>query len=194
MDLADEEWRPIPGWEGYYEASSLGRIRSVERIVRSVAGVSWRQPGKVLKRSRHRDGDGRGIVRLCREGRTEAHRIAPLILTTFVSPRPKGLNACHCDGNPANDRLDNLRWDTQSNNLRDAVRHGTNRRARRTHCPRDHVLAEPNLVPSEATRGHRKCLACDRASAAVRSARRAGRTMDFHAVAAARYAQIVGRH
>jgi hypothetical protein len=48
-----------------------------------------------------------------------------LVLETFTGPCPHGMEACHEDGNPANNRLDNLRWDTPVANNADKVRHGT---------------------------------------------------------------------
>lgn len=48
-----------------------------------------------------------------------------LVLEAFVGPRPQGMFACHDDGNPANNRLENLRWDTPAANSADKVRHGT---------------------------------------------------------------------
>jgi hypothetical protein len=49
-----------------------------------------------------------------------------LILTTFVGPCPPGMECRHKDGNPANNRADNLRWGTRKQNMRDKIRHGTN--------------------------------------------------------------------
>lgn len=48
-----------------------------------------------------------------------------LVLETFIGPCPKGMECCHNDGNPENNNLNNLRWDTHSSNNKDAVRHGT---------------------------------------------------------------------
>ena len=48
-----------------------------------------------------------------------------LVLTAFVGPCPHGMEACHNDGNPANNNLTNLRWDTVRSNVHDAIRHGT---------------------------------------------------------------------
>jgi hypothetical protein len=47
-----------------------------------------------------------------------------LVLETFVGPCPTGKQACHWDGNPANNRLGNLRWGTLSDNTLDRLRHG----------------------------------------------------------------------
>lgn len=52
-------------------------------------------------------------------------RIHRLLLETFVSPCPEGMEACHNNGNQFDNRLSNLRWDTPSNNTKDAIKHGT---------------------------------------------------------------------
>jgi len=82
---------------------------------------------------------------------------------------PKPGEVCrHLNGNPHDNRLDNLSWGTPSENMLDKARHGTHHNANKTHCPRGHLLAEPNLVLSHSRRGKRKCLACDRAHRHVR--------------------------
>jgi len=51
--------------------------------------------------------------------------VSHVILTTFVGPRPKGMEACHNNGNHSDNRVENLRWDTHENNLHDMAKHGT---------------------------------------------------------------------
>ena len=67
---------------------------------------------------------GCGIVRGANKSRQPV-RIQKLVLEAFVGPMPTGHHACHGDGNPRNNCLSNLRWGTVSENVMDAVRHGT---------------------------------------------------------------------
>lgn len=90
--------------------------------------------------------------------------VSQLVLKAFVGPRPRGMEGCHNDGNASNNYLSNLRWDTHHENMRDVERHGRNFYRNRTHCPRGHALALPNLVASRVKKGGRSCLACDRAT------------------------------
>jgi hypothetical protein len=53
------------------------------------------------------------------------HFLHRLILLAFVGPCPPGKECCHYDGDPANNRLENLRWDTRKSNAADRTRHGT---------------------------------------------------------------------
>jgi hypothetical protein len=87
-----------------------------------------------------------------------------------------------------------LRWDTVSSNAKDRTRHGTNHLANRTHCPRQHSLAAPNLVPSTLARGYRDCLACSRARGYGQIAKRYGRPFNFEEAADKYYAAIMKEH
>jgi hypothetical protein len=51
-----------------------------------------------------------------------------LVLLAFVGPCPEGLEGCHNDGDPSNNRLDNLRWDTRESNMADQIKHGVTTR------------------------------------------------------------------
>lgn len=57
-----------------------------------------------------------------------------LVLEAFAGPCPEGLECCHNDGNPANNRLENLRWDTRQANMDVLLRHGTRRLGSRAHA------------------------------------------------------------
>jgi hypothetical protein len=152
MNATHEEWRPAVGFEGYYEVSSLGRARSVSRLV---AGPRKRVVGRVLSPKRHRRGHHRYQFHV--EGRAryvQAHR---LVLEAFVGPCPPGMEACHNNGDPSDNRVTNLRWDTRSNNTLDAVRHGTQRQARKTHCPQGHLYDQVDLNGDKPCRRCRTC-------------------------------------
>lgn len=164
MNDDTERWLPVVGYEGYYEVSDLGRVRSLPRVTNGSFGGTRRLPGRVLRPGINPK-TGRRIVALHRDGAGRSHKVYPLVLAAFVGPRPPGMEACHNDGDHTNDRLSNLRWDTSSRNTYDSVRHGTHNHARKTHCLRSHLLVEPNLVPSKLVRGQRQCFACHKARA-----------------------------
>lgn len=156
-----EEWRTIPGHEGY-QVSSLGRVRGVDRLVPTSYGSVRRQRGVLLRQEIY----GPGYRRVGLAQRTS--QVHALVLLAFVGPRPDGLQACHNDGDPGNNRVDNLRWDTPSSNIQDLIRHGRHNQLTKTRCPREHLLVEPNLVISTWRRhGYRDCRACARGRAYV---------------------------
>lgn len=184
-----ERWRSIPGYEGAYEVSNLGRVRSLDRVVIDSRGRSLRLRGRVMAGTL--DAIGRPVANLYAGKVCTLWRVCTLVMTAFVGPRPEGMECCHNNGNPADNRLGNLRWDTHSANAMDMVRHGGHNHARRTHCPRGHLLAAPNLdCPSEA-KAHRQCLACRRTRGDERSAREARLPFDFQATADAHLERIL---
>lgn len=137
------------GWEQFYEVSDLGRARS------------WHKPAGKLLKIIPADGDGHLGITLYGAGRPRKRYIHNLILEAFIGPRPPELVGCHNDGNPANNILSNLRWDTKSSNSRDAVVHGRNVQANITRCPRGHLYSGRNLYIN-ATSGGRACRSCQR--------------------------------
>lgn len=193
MTPTGETWLPIPGWEGFYEVSDLGRVRSVDRVIVRNTGSPQTWRGRILFQGSHAY-DGRHSVSLYAEGRRETHRVAPLVLQAFVGPRPEGMFCCHRNGDCTNDRLSNLRWDTPSGNELDKRRHGTHYLVNRTHCPQRHPLAEPNLVASALRLGYRNCLVCNRARSRKRTVLNAGLTFDLKAEADVFFAEIMKEH
>lgn len=159
-----ELWKPIPGYEGIYEVSDHGNVRSLDRAVTNRLGHVQHRKGVTLKPGPGKH--GRLFVVLVRGDDTRwnvpVHR---LVLLAFVGEPPAGTEACHNNGDHLDNRLCNLRWDTKSANTLDAVKHGTHPKTRRTHCPQGHPLEGANLRPIQIKRGRRECLACSRARA-----------------------------
>jgi hypothetical protein len=126
-----EEWRPVADFTGY-EVSSFGRVRSCARSV--PRGTRWgvmtvqKVPERILKQSemkvKNRIVSLKVIIR--RNDRVKYNcRVHHLVLKAFVGPRPVGMEGCHNNGNPTDNTVNNLRWDTRKNNATDAIRHGT---------------------------------------------------------------------
>jgi hypothetical protein len=91
----DEEWRPVPGFEGQYAVSNLGRCRSLDRtVMKTTRGrpVPHRLKGRVLTPGT----GGRGyLIVAMHSACTYVHR---LVLAAFVGPRPAGMEAAHGNG------------------------------------------------------------------------------------------------
>lgn len=183
--MTEQTWRPAPGYEGYYEVSDQGEVRSVDRIVSSGRGARRPARGRVLRQ--WVDAHGYQTSSLSRDARRTRVKLHVLVAAAFLGPRPVGMDVCHGDGQQKNNRLDNLRYGSRSENNLDSVRHGTHSRARRTHCPGGHVLEMPNLVPSDRSRGARNCLACKRSRASFQK----HPEIDFVSRADENYAKIM---
>lgn len=113
-NLPGEEWRPVVGWEGYYEVSNQGRVKSLPRITEGGTHLH----GRLRQPAMQGRGNPYWQVHLMRDGvpwyRVAVHR---LVLESFVGPCPEGMEACHANGNGFDNRVENLRWDTHENNM-----------------------------------------------------------------------------
>lgn len=157
-----ERWLPVPGYEGLYEVSDQGRVRSIDCLDR----LGRRRKGRVRVLTR----DGYYLkVSLSRDGKLKSFWVHALVLTAFVGPRPEGMECCHGPGGPLDNRLENLRWDTPSANSYDTVSHGNHHYARRDRCSRGHPLVPRNLL-NERNKG-RECRACHSGRAAYQKGR-----------------------
>jgi len=118
----EELWLPVPGAETRYEVSNFGRVKSLGRPAigkrKSARGI----PPRILKPGP--SSTGYLSVLLTRAG--GSHNVHVLVLKThFIGPRRPGDEARHRDGTRTNNRLDNLVWGSRSDNIRDAVAHGS---------------------------------------------------------------------
>lgn len=156
----DEEWRPIRGYEGLYQVSTAGRVQSLDRTIRSRGGGLRRYQGRILKTIL--DTHGYPHVALSRDGRQTWFKVHRLVLDAFRGTQPPGTEGCHNDGNPTNNQLSNLRWDSHSANVRDTIRHGNHNHAGKPRCKRGHLLAGDNVRDYGNTRpSHlRRCRTC----------------------------------
>lgn len=117
----EEIWRDIRGFEGSYQVSDLGHFRSLPRTKIDKRGRIYQLKGKNIKTHKSNK-HGHMNVRL---GQTPCFAVHRLVLEAFVGPCPEGMEACHNNRDPSDNRAINLRWDTHKNNLEDRRRHGT---------------------------------------------------------------------
>ena len=117
-----EELKSIPGFPGY-KVSSAGRVWSEPKHGSSTTGM-WLKPMKT-------DRFGHLVVLLRLKGKKYPQYIHKLVLSAFVGSRPGGMEACHNNGDPGNNHVENLRWDTPKANQADRLRHGTSNRGTR---------------------------------------------------------------
>ncbi len=151
-----ERWLPVPGYEGVYSVSDQGRVRREVGPPRRM--VRLLKPA--LKTT------GYMAVTLCRPGRRQqTGMVSRLVLLAFVGEATAGHECCHKDGDPTNDRLDNLRWGTRKENMADRDRHGRTARGdthyarRRPECLARGDRHGSRLHPERLARGTRCNLA-----------------------------------
>lgn len=126
-----EIWRDVKGYEGFYQVSSWGRVKSLPRIVPMKNGPNgtflnrtYRVGEKMLKGSW--DGHYFHVI-LSQSWKEEVRLIHRLVLEAFVGPAPEGMQCRHLDGDSKNNQLSNVCWGTVGENGGDRVRHGTAR-------------------------------------------------------------------
>jgi hypothetical protein len=139
----EEVWQPVVGYEGLYEVSDQGRVRSLRsgRLMSlSVANTGYQQlslAGRPGSRVKH------------------VHR---LVLEAFVGQCPDGMEGCHANGIRTDNRLTNLRWDTRRGNMADASKHGTTNRGER--APSAKLTQQAVLQIREAQGSQQAIAAC----------------------------------
>ncbi len=141
--FSEERWLPVPESDGFYDVSDHGRIRSYHCV-----GPYRRRSEKprILNLCM-----ARGYIKVCivttkLKRLLSVHR---LVLTAFVRPCGEGEECRHLDGDPSNNRLDNLAWGTPDDQVHDKYRHGTLIRAKKVVDPEPFMFAD-SFIPIEA--------------------------------------------
>ena len=123
--LPNEEWRDVVGWEGLYQVSNLGRVKSLPRCIEHKDGREFFYPSKVIKNQKI--GTGYRSVVLHRANIKNQYDVHRLVAETFI-PNPNNLSDVnHKDGCKTNNILSNLEWCSRSDNLKHAYKNGLNR-------------------------------------------------------------------
>ena len=123
-----EIWEPIKGYEGLYEVSSLGRVKSLKRKVENNGGLQMRRE-TILRAS----GKTHLGVTLCKNGKTKRLSVHRLVAEAFV-PNPEGKPVVdHIDTNPKNNSVDNLRWVTTQENCMNPLTRINNSKSKMGH-------------------------------------------------------------
>lgn len=164
-----EVWLPVLGYEGLYEVSSRGRVRSLDRITLKSNGMHYRTPGRILRP--YVDRSGYLCVHLSTRESKRCHgSIHRLMCESFRGAPEQGQLARHLDDVRQNNVIENLYWGTLSDNGHDAVRNGRNSNANKHLCrcglPYDEIISDFNGRFRKRT-----CSTCRRAHGRIRSQR-----------------------
>lgn len=145
MTDTTERWLPVPGYEGLYDVSSLGRVRSLDRIIASRnrwGPIDKHLRGKIL--AQRTDDYGYQTVRLYRDGRGKWRRVHRLVGEAFLGPRQPGMDTRHGPlGQQANGVTD-ICYGTRAENEQDKIRDGTFRHGPGTAIPRPRRVSSRN--------------------------------------------------
>lgn len=189
-----EKWKDITGYEGLYQVSDQGQVRSLDR--RDSLGRLHRSQIKSQRKSNKGyfvldlyKGEGPRTCGGGGKGRTfTVHKLVATEFCVREDDIEGKVEVCHLDGDRENNKAENLVWGNTTDNRHDSVAHGTHYNAKKEVCPRGHFLVEPNLTAAGWRAGVRNCKACNRAGATLK----AHPDLDFQSVSDIHYANILG--
>lgn len=124
-----EEWRPVNGYEGIYEVSNLGHVKSLERYVCNGNGKVRLCPERI--KTQTETPDGYLAVKLSKDGKDVRRGVHTLVAEAFVPGRFDGAEVNHIDFDRKNNIPENLEWTTHGDNVRYSISAG------RHYCNRD---------------------------------------------------------
>ena len=120
--MENEVWKDIPRYEGLYQASNLGRIRSCARTIIRKNKIKQQFKGKILSP----EDNGNGYLRLIlyKNKKKNSEYVHRLIASAFIENYYNCEQINHIDGNKQNNNINNLEWCTKSYNIKEAYRLG----------------------------------------------------------------------
>lgn len=152
-------WLPIPSFEGHYDVSDVGDVRSHKSGAPRELRPALNPRGYL-------------IAYLHLDGIVHRRTVHSLVASAFIGPRPDGYEIRHLDGDRCNNRATNLAYGTGSENTYDAIAHGRHPNARKTECPQGHAY------DAVTTTGRRRCMTCSREQLRASRARQKARLAD----------------
>ena len=118
-------WKDVPRYEGRYQVSNTGLVKSLPRLVdgRARSGTEFqrRVPERILKPGQYCKAGHVSVVLGHGENGIPVHQ---LVASAFMGPTPEGMEILHNNGNPKDNRLSNLRFGTRTENILDVYRQG----------------------------------------------------------------------
>ena len=120
--MEKETWKDIPSYEGLYQVSNLGRVKGLDRIVKTKNGRTQYKKGTVLKNKMGTN--GYHYVCLYKNNKQKTFMIHSLVALNFIGDRPYKNDICHINGNRLDNRVSNLKYDTRAENFNDMYRQG----------------------------------------------------------------------
>lgn len=145
-----ERWLAVVGYEGFYEVSDLGRVRSLR--MRKNGGLLHQLPNV----------HGYLVVHLCVNWVRDTCPVHQLVAAALLGPRPVGEEVRHLNGDRVNNACSNLAYGTSRENKLDSVQHGTHTNAGKTHCPQGHEYTPENTYRYPSRPNNRICRTCER--------------------------------
>lgn len=120
---SEERWVDIPGYPGY-QASDQGRIRTTDRMITGRDGRVELHHGRVLKPQRLKNGYYEVYISLGAAVKKKHRTVHSLVAQTFLGEKPVGHDVMHLNGDRSDNRVENLKYGSRSENLRSTYDYG----------------------------------------------------------------------
>ena len=114
-----EIWKDVVGYEGYYQVSNTGIVRSVDRLISKSNGINQLRRGKV--KSQMLNADGYYAVKLSKRGKDKTLRVHTIVAEAFLNKPSNTHEVNHKDFNRTNNNISNLEWVTHRENVAHTV-------------------------------------------------------------------------
>lgn len=120
-----EVWKDIKGYEGLYQVSNLGRVRSLNK--NTITYNRWGKfertvKGRILRINQNKL--GYCYINLYKEHRCSKFKVHRLVANAFIPSQKDKLEVNHIDGNKTNNKINNLEWCNRSENMKHAIKNG----------------------------------------------------------------------
>lgn len=124
--MEKEIWKDIPGYEDCYQASTLGRIKTLAHYVSGRNPYTGKPFKRMVKERILRPGrySKCGHLSVVLRRNTNGKPVHSLVMQTFIGDCPEGMEVLHINGNPLDNRLENLRYGTRTENILDVYFQG----------------------------------------------------------------------
>lgn len=142
-DVIREIWRDVAGYEGYYQVSTVGRVRSLDRVIKRANNSPMLRKGVML--TPQKDSDGYLLVGLKRGGKEYKAKVHRLVAEAFIPNYDNKPIVNHLDGDKGNNAVNNLEWCTDRENSHHARATGLLRPARGENSGK-HKLSEADVL------------------------------------------------
>lgn len=124
IEMEKEIWKDIPGYEGKYQVSNLGNVKSLSRTIYSAnqsGPIIFQTKERILSPGKH---DKCGHLSVVLNNPRKSYLVHKLVMLAFIGTPPPGKVVCHNNGDATDNRLENLRYDTQTENVLDVLHSG----------------------------------------------------------------------